>query len=189
MSAELSEEELIKSAQGGNAESTDMLLRRYKSLVIKCAREYFITGAETDDLIQEGMLGLYKAIVSYDADNGARFISFAYTCIRSNILDAVRKAGREKHRPLSNYVSLTQEENGVDVFGAEGSNPEEIALKEEYISGLLEQAKSKLSKKENAVFDLYMNGLSMHEIAHSMSMDIKQVDNALQRIKKKVRKS
>lgn len=173
-----SDEELCKRAQKGEEISAEILLRRYKNLVVKCSRSYFIIGAETEDLIQEGMIGLYKAILTYRGET--KFITYSFQCVKNSILDAIKASTRNKHMALNNYTPLEGE-------SLSSATPEDIAIKAEDIAEKLQRAQENLSKMEKQIFYYYLEGLNMYEIANKIARDVKAVDNAIQRIRKKIK--
>lgn len=176
-------------------DALEYLLNKYKNMVRLKARSYYLMGADREDLVQEGMIGLYNAIQSFRPDRHASFKSFAEMCITRRILTAVKTATRQKHRPLNSYVSMDKpmfEDSGErtlsDVVMDEsgGVNPEELYIDRESAKFMEGRIKSKLSVFERVVAELYIDGLSYQEIAQKLSKSPKSVDNALQRIKAKV---
>lgn len=178
----IDDEILAYNAQKGDRESAESLLRKYKGLVVKCTRSYFIIGAEQDDLIQEGMIGLYKAVLSYKSGN-AKFMTYAYSCIKTSILDAIKSAGRDKHKPLNNYESLANDSTHDNI---DKINDIDTVIRLAEVDELLRDVKKILSKKEKAVFDLYIEGFTINEIATKVGNTPKSVENAVSRIKNKV---
>lgn len=194
----MTDDELITLMHDGEEDIVDYLMEKYKGLVRSCAGSMFILGGDTQDLIQEGMIGLFKAVRDYDCGRDAGFRTFADLCISRQIYSAVRASGRQKHAPLNSYVSLysTQTENGEkselqlgDILRADiDTEPEEVILeheKEEDIAAAIDEA---LSPLEREVLDLYVTGLSYTEIAKILGRDDKSTDNALQRIRSKLKK-
>lgn len=179
-----SDEELVRRAQAGDQSAVEEILERYKSVVRARARSFFLAGGETEDLIQEGMVGLYRAVHAYDFEKIGRrsFKNFAYMCISRCIIDAVKHAARDKNRPLNNSVSIFDPAfEEADVYDAE-----EELIRVESRSELLEQMSKALSDFEFRVFVMYMDGMSYARIVEATGKDYKSVDNALQRSKKKL---
>lgn len=175
------DEELAAAAQRGSEEAVTELLERYKNAVRSVARSFFLEGGETEDLVQEGMIGLYAAIRSYRSDGGMRFRNYAWLCIRRRIGDAVRAASRKKHIPLNTYVSLDTEEGTED-------DPESLLITGEEGRELSERIREKLSPSERRALKLYADGLRADEIAEREGKNVKSVENAIHRAKKKVRR-
>ena len=196
--ADLTDEEVIEIVrQGGRdgADAVDLLLERYKDLVRVKTRPYFLLGADRADLIQEGMIGLYKAIMAYQPEKEAAFRSFADLCISRQILTAVKNATRLKHLPLNSYVSLNttlnddeeKETTMMDILAApQEDSPEDTLIGKEEIKLLQKQIDKHCSQFERRVLSLYLQGYDYHQIAKAMGKTPKSIDNALQRIKKKV---
>ncbi len=192
--------ELVKIAQQGDDKALEALLGRYKNLVRAKARSYFLVGADTEDIIQEGMIGLYKAIRDYSADTNvenqrkASFSSFADMCVTRQIITAIKAATRQKHIPLNSYISLSQpvfENDSEQTYeetlpGSIKFDPENIYIGRESYLDLMEKINKSLSKLEMSVFREYMSGKSYIEIAETLEKPVKSVDNALQRIKGKL---
>ncbi|MBM7623966.1 RNA polymerase sporulation sigma factor SigH [Sporohalobacter salinus] len=191
---ELTDDELVQLAQSSNQLAMEYLLKKYKSFVRNRARSYFLIGADRDDLIQEGMIGLYKAICDYEVEKLASFRSFAELCITRQLITAIKKATRQKHQPLNSYVSFSQPiydqdstRTLLDVLeGSELNNPEEQFISYEAYELLEENIKEMLSELELNVLLEYLEGKTYEEIATALDRHVKSVDNALQRIKKKV---
>lgn len=192
----LTDEELVELSKSGNSDATDILIEKYKSLVKSRSRTYFLIGADKEDIIQEGMIGLYKAIRDYDIDKPASFRGFAEICITRQIITAIKTATRQKHLPLNTYISLNQpaydeesERMMIDMLAEKESfNPEEIMISKERFSNMMDKMVEVLSKFELQVLNLFLSGKSYSEIAKKLSKTEKSIDNALQRIKKKVEK-
>lgn len=190
----LSDEQLVKCAQSGDNESLETILSRYKNLVYSKAKPYFLAGADDEDVIQEGFIGLYKAVKDFDGDRFPFFKVFAGVCVTRHIITAVKAASRKKHAPLNSYVSLdknTYDENSditlLDVIAFdELQNPEAIFIDRENVDGMEYKINKALSKLETEVLVLYLEGMSYNEIAQKLGKDTKAVDNAVQRIKKKL---
>lgn len=192
----MTDEEIVLTAKSGNVPATDFIIEKYKNFVKSKARTYFLIGADKEDIIQEGMIGLYKAIRDYDIDKSASFRSFAEICITRQIITAIKTATRQKHIPLNSYISLNKpahdddtERMLIDVIAENDKlNPEEIMISRERFSSILEKMSEVLSKYEWRVLKLFLEGKSYSEIAKKLSKSEKSIDNALQRIKKKVEK-
>ncbi len=191
----LSDEELVSKYQNGDNEAADFLVCKYKNLVRMHSRPYFLIGADSDDLIQEAMIGLYKAIRDYKADRGVVFMTFASLCIERQIITAVDSYNRQNNGPLNTYVSLytpvTDESGGdavlSDVISSEEKlNPETIFIAAEQTGQFLTNLKRNLSKLECRILELYIGGFSYAEIASKLGKTIKSVDNAIQRIRNKI---
>ena len=191
----LTDEELISLLREGHEDTRDFLLEKYKHLVRKKARAMYLIGGDNDDLIQEGMIGLYKAIRDYKDDKGASFHTFAELCINRQLSTAVEASQRQKHQPLNTYVSIydkEHEEKSGNPLNAVGmalitQNPEERMIAQERFADMENRILQRLSKFEKEVLRQYLSGLNYSEIAYNLGKTAKAVDNALQRIKKKVR--
>lgn len=192
----LSDEEIVVMAKSGDELATDYIIKKYKNFVKSRARTYFLIGADKEDIIQEGMIGLYKAIRDYDSDKPASFRGFAEICITRQIITAIKTATRQKHIPLNSYISLNKpaydeesERMMIDMIAEkENFNPEEIMITKEHFSSMLIKMSEVLSKFEWKVMNLFLDGKSYSEIAKKLDKSEKSIDNALQRIKKKVEK-
>jgi len=186
-----SDEKLIKLANKGNRTAEDELISRYKNLVRNRARKYFLAGGETEDLIQEGMIGLYKAIRDYDDTKNAAFFSFAYNCITKKIMSAIKNASRQKHMPLNVAVNLaafsTTEDGTEKQITVSDLSPEDIVIEKEDIEELNEWLKKILSRLENQVLNMYIEGLSYGEMSQKLKKSVKAIDNSLARAKKKIK--
>lgn len=185
----LSDEELIARLREGEAGISDYLMEKYKELVRRKARALFLIGADTDDLIQEGMIGLFKAVRDYQPKKDASFQTFARLCIDRQLYNAIQTSNRQKHQPLNSYVSLSAEvdEDGLDGMWME--NPEAIIIDRENTRLLEERIRKNLSPMENRVLDYYMDGCGYVQIARIMGKTPKSIDNAIQRIRSKIRVS
>lgn len=180
-----SDETLCFLAASGDRIAEEVLVMRYNRLVRICARPFFLVGGDSEDLIQEGMFGLLKAIREFDPERDVTFRTFAEVCIRNRIRSAITAASRGKHAPLNESISL---ENDIDngVPSAAQIGPEELLIgREEYLERI-ESLKVQLSRFESTVLDSYLHGLSYQEIAEQLHRPRKSVDNAVQRIRKKV---
>ena len=190
--AALSEERLIELVQHGDNEAGNELSLRYRPLIKKCTRPYFLVGGDEEDLIQEGMMGLVTSMQTYSPDRQCTFKSYAELCIKRRILSAIKAANRFKHMPLNYRLSLDEiysddEEPNVIIADARYAlTPEQQIIREEEMQSLRTLSKSLLSSLENKVLELYLEGLSYEEIAKGIGKPVKSVDSALQRIKKKL---
>ncbi len=189
----MSDEALAALAQTGNREAEDFLIRRYMNMVRGKAHLYFIAGADSEDVIQEGMIGLFKAIHDYSKGREASFKTFAELCINRQILTAVKTATRLRHQPLNNSVSLSatvNEETGGTLEESLGSdmtsNPEDVFMENTLSSLLTDETSSLFSKLEHKVLKAYLQGMKYSEIAQSLDKSYKAIDNAMQRIRKKI---
>lgn len=183
----LEDDELIGRLHQGEEEVVEFLLEKYKPLVKKRARTLFLAGGDQEDLLQEGMMGLFKAIREYKADRGASLETFASLCITRYMLSAIESSQRRKHQPLNSSISFGELENTGEesVLSTEG-DPESIMLDQERTAALLEEIHGVLSSYENRVLDAYLSGQDYVQIAESLEKTPKSVDNALQRIRAKV---
>lgn len=194
----LSDIELIMKSRDGNSEVTDFLMEKYKDLVRSKARSMYILGADNDDLIQEGMIGLFKAVRDYDAGRDASFYTFAELCISRQIYTAVQASRRKKHIPLNNYISLygnvsdnAQDDDKYlidDLQQSGAQSPEEMVIDRENVERLEQKIEESLSPFEKQVLDLYLTGMSYVQIARVLGKDEKSTDNALSRLKTKIKK-
>lgn len=191
---QLTDEELIEEIKTGNQEATEYLVKKYYPLVIKSTRTLYLIGADDEDLTQEGLIGLFKAIQSYDSENNASFFTFAQLCIKRQIYSAIKASNREKHSPLNSYISFYSSANENDVRLIENleadtnTNPEHIILDQENTSRINELLSSHLSKMEQTVLPLYLDGMSYKDIAIKLNKPVKSIDNAVSRIRDKVKK-
>ena len=190
---EQTDEELIARIRSGEAGVTEYLLEKYKPLVKKQARTMYLMGGENEDLIQEGMIGLFKAIRDYREERETSFFHFAELCITRQIYSAIEASNRKKHAPLNSYVSFYSEvsEEGqplAEYLESERSdNPEQRMIDQENFELFLKKVRQSLSKMECEVLDDYLSGLNYQQIAEKMKKSPKAIDNALQRIKTKIR--
>jgi RNA polymerase sporulation-specific sigma factor len=190
------DEYLVALAKQGVSEATDRMIRRYYGFVRLKASSYFLIGGDSDDLIQEGLVGLYKAIRDYRSDRESSFRNFAELCITRQIITAVKTATRNKHTPLNPYVSFSQtpaaggeegEPTMADILpGSTVHDPVNQVISTEEIQSLVSCITSVLSELESRVLSLYLDGRSYEEVAERLGCDTKTVDNALQRVKRKV---
>lgn len=178
-------EYLAKLAADGDTHAQEVLLRRFKGHVAVLARSYFILGGDREDLVQEGMIGLYKAIKQFDPSKNAYFTGFATVCIKNQMLDAIKNASRKKHLPLNSYVSMDGENAEIAGIADHGQEPEGIIIGQEEMADLLHLAESLLSKMEFAILSHYLEGMSYAEIAETTGRTVKSVENALMRIRRK----
>ncbi|MDE5803554.1 MAG: RNA polymerase sporulation sigma factor SigH [Lachnospiraceae bacterium] len=190
------DEELIVRLRDGEQQITDYIMEKYKNLVRSKAGSMYILGADRDDLIQEGMIGLFKAIRDFDSGRDASFFTFAELCISRQMYSAVQAAGRMKHIPLNSYISLYgngtehgEEEEGIQgILADHGLNPEDFVIDKENVEQLEKRMEQELSSFEKQVLDLYITGMSYSQIARVLGRDEKSTDNALQRLKSKIKK-
>ena len=186
--ANCSDEELILRLHGGEEEISDYLMEKYKEFVRRKARAMYLMGGETDDLIQEGMIGLFKAVKDYRPEKDASFRTFAGLCIDRQLYSAIQSSNRKKHLPLNSYVSLNSENETGDLEGQWSENPEALIIDRERTSALEEEIRKMLSPMENKVLKYYLQGYGYVKIAELMGKNSKAVDNALQRIRGKIQK-
>lgn len=192
----MTDEQVVGLAQDADGAALEYLLNKYKNFVRTKARSYFLIGADHEDIVQEGMIGLYKAIRDYRAEKLSSFRAFAELCVTRQIITAIKTATRQKHIPLNSYISLNKpiyEEDSdrtlLDVITEEGmSNPEEMIIDREDLSLIEGKIGQMLSDLEKDVLVRYMEGKSYVEIAGEMNRHVKSIDNALQRIKRKLLK-
>ena len=189
---EVTDEQICRCIQQGQTAGIDYLLNKYKGMAKKKARQFYLIGGESDDLIQEGMIGLMKAIWDYDPDIGTDFAGFAQLCMIRQISSAVRAAQRQKHQPLNSYVSLYEpaddDENApvlMDTLSESGAGPEDSFFIKENRERARQRLLDALSPLEKKVLDLFMEGQSYSQIARQLNKNEKAVDNAIQRIRKK----
>ena len=192
----MKDEDLIEVIKSGDKVAFDFLINRYKELVNMKVSKYFIIGAERDDIVQEGLIGLFKAIKSYKSDMKSSFKSFANMCIERQLITAIKSSNRQKHMPLNSYLSLNisayDEQDGesdislIDVFdSALIEDPLDTITKKEYYKQVEETIDKSLSDFEKQVLNRYINGESYVQIAERLDTPVKSVDNAIQRIRKK----
>lgn len=194
----LSDEEIITFINDKDTESMDYLMEKYKNLVRQKARTLFLIGGDKDDLIQEGMIGLYKAVRDYKSDRNSTFASFADICVSRQMYSAIKASNRKKNIPLNTYISFYapicgENADGEDkasivdfMFQNNNSNPEEMFIDKESTSMIKYKLDEKLSEFEQKVLNLYIEGLTYVQIAKQIGKEPKSVDNALQRIKAKL---
>lgn len=194
----MTDEALVERSHAGDARADETLCERYKNIVRIKARPYFLIGADREDLVQEGMIGLYKAIRDYTPDHNAVFRSFAEMCIVRQLISAIKRATRKKHAPLNTYVSLygstfAEEDNRerplLDTMAmVRTESPEDAFISKESTEHILGSIEKLLTPLEKQVLDLFMDGYSYQQIAAALGRGTKTVDNALQRIKRKLEK-
>ena len=185
----IKDEELISRFKNGESEILDYLMEKYKNMVRKKARTMFLIGGENDDLIQEGMIGLFKAVRDYQPDRDAAFQTFASICVDRQIYNAIQSSNTQKHQPLNSYISLSEQdgENEEHLGDNWGENPESIIIDQENVQDLEQEITATLSPMENQVLEYYLAGNGYGEIAQIMGKTPKSIDNALQRIRIKIR--
>lgn len=187
----LSDEVLCQKVAEGSRFAEELLVTRYNRLVRTCARPFFLAGGDSEDLIQEGMVGLIRAIREYDAEKAASFRTFAEICIRNRLYSVLRAAARDKHSPLNQSVPLDTPFFDRDSYTSGTSNlaqrnPEDFLIDREYTKSLLSGVRKQLSEFEAKILGYYLDGLSYREIAELIGKPPKSVDNAVQRIRRKV---
>ena len=190
---QMKDEQLIQRLRGGDRQIMDYIMEKYKNLVRKEANAMYLLGGENDDLIQEGMIGLFKAVQDYDVEQETSFYSFAKLCITRQMYSAIEASKRKKHSPLNSYISLydSSEEQGslMETMAAgQESNPEELLVSREYAQLLEMKLEESLSALENRVLYLHLLGTDYRTIARLLDKSPKTIDNALQRIKGKTEK-
>ena len=197
-----SDEDIIALIKSDDKDALEYLITKYNNLVVGKVNKYFIIGAEKEDIIQEGLIGLYKAIKSYKSESAASFKSFANLCIERQLITAIKSSNRQKHMPLNSYLSLNmsafeEDENGegnnmqvMEVLDkAVSEDPLDTVTKKEYMEFVEKVIDNSLSDFEKKVLDRYLQGESYNEIAVNLDSPIKSVDNAIQRIRKKTIKN
>ena len=193
---DMADEDVVLLCREGNSIAVEYLLNKYKNFVRSKARSYFLIGADHEDIVQEGMIGLYKAIRDYRPEKLSSFRAFAELCITRQIITAIKTATRQKHIPLNSYVSLNKplyddesDRTLMDVC-AEGhsANPEEMLISQEDLAGIHQRIDEVLSGLEQEVLAAYLAGKSYQEIADNLGRHVKSIDNALQRVKRKLEK-
>lgn len=190
----LDDDNIILLVHEGNSQALDFLINKYINFVRAKARTYFIIGADKEDIIQEGMIGLYKAIRDYDGDKLSSFKAFAELCVTRQIITAIKTATRQKHIPLNSYVSLDKpiydEESDrtlLDVVaGSKAIDPQELLVNREKFGDMENRLSELLSELEKEVLRLYLDGQTYQEISVKLKRHVKSIDNALQRVKRKL---
>jgi len=192
----LSDEDLINKIRLGDVDAQDYLLEKYRNIVTMKSNRFFLIGAESDDMIQEGMIGLFKAIQSFDLEKNISFKTFANLCIERQLITAIKTSNRQKHMPLNSYVSLNKdayenedESNNTDLMSVLDANiiedPLDMITKKEYYQLVENTIDKSLSNFEKKVLNCYIQGESYIEIAQRLEAPVKSIDNAIQRIRKK----
>jgi len=187
----LSDESLCTLAKEGNRIAEELLIARYSRIVRTCARPFFLIGGDSEDLTQEGMIGLIRAIREYDAGKTASFRTFSETCIRNRLYSVLRAAARDKHSPLNEAVPLDTPFFDSDSYTSGTSDlaqrsPEDFLIDREHTKSLLSGVRKQLSEFEAKILGYYLDGLSCREIAETVGKSPKSVDNAVQRIRRKL---
>lgn len=186
------DEELIEMLRTGNTEIEDYLMKKYKPLVRKKTNAMYLIGGETEDLIQEGMIGLFKAVRDYNAEKENSFFSFAELCITRQLYSALEASNRKKHIPLNNYISISHQEDEENryldqMLMDETASPEQMLIEQERKEEFFHRLEEKLSPMEKNVLYLYLEGDSYTQIAEIMEKSPKSIDNSLQRIRGKIK--
>ena len=181
-----SDRDLLNEIKSGDDRAMDFLLNGEGGLVRREPRKFFLAGADEEDLIQEGMIGLFKAVKNYDDEKNASFSTFASLCVKRQIYTTVTASKRKKHGPLNNYISLFNEQGEEDQFMEEDTNPEQVLIQKENISDYYKKIETKLSSFEKDVMELYLSGENYVEIAVKLDKPKKSIDNAIQRIRRKL---
>lgn len=194
---QIKDEYIVRMAIDGDGLALEFLLNKYKSFVKQKSRGYFLIGADHEDIVQEGMIGLYKAIRDYNPDKGASFKGFAELCITRQIITAIKTATRQKHIPLNSYISLNKpvydehsDRTLLDIIvGKSESDPEKLLISHENLVSIHEKILELLSPLERKVLDAYLEGDSYSNMAKKTGISEKSIDNALQRVKRKLEKA
>lgn len=192
----MTDEQIVEIARGGDIDAQEYLINKYKNYVRAKARTYFLLGGDKEDLIQEGMIGMYKAIRDFRSDKLSSFRAFAELCITRQIITAIKTATRQKHIPLNSYISLNKPIYDEDsdrtlldiITGNKVTDPEELIISREEFSEIEEKMGELLSPLEWQVLMYYLEGKSYQEIAEDLGRHVKSIDNALQRVKRKLEK-
>lgn len=186
---EMTDEELIDQLREGDRQVMDYICDKYKNLVRSKAKSMYILGGDSEDLIQEGMIGLFKAVRDYQPDKEASFQTFARMCVDRQIYNAIQNSNRQKHQPLNSYISLSQDpgESQDHLQDMWADNPESIIIDQENVRSLEQEITCTLSLMENQVLEYYLDGMGYAEIAALMKKTPKSIDNALQRIRTKIK--
>lgn len=193
---EMTDEQIVEIARAGDIDAQEYLINKYRNYVRAKARTYFLLGGDKEDLIQEGMIGMYKAIRDFRSDKLSSFRAFAELCITRQIITAIKTATRQKHIPLNSYISLNKPIYDEDsdrtlldiITGNKVSDPEELIISQEEFSEIEEKMGELLSPLEWQVLMYYLEGKSYQEIAKDLGRHVKSIDNALQRVKRKLEK-
>lgn len=192
----MSDEAIVALAKQGDDAAEEFLIKKFKNFVRAKVRTYFLIGADSEDIIQEGMIGLFKAIRDFDIDKNTNFKAFADLCIKRQVITAIKTATRQKHIPLNSYVSLNKpiyddesDRTLLDVLtGKRSMNPETLFISREEVINIKKEIGKHLSKFEWDVLTKYLAGESYQEIGQGLNRTVKSIDNALQRVKKKLEK-
>mgnify|MGYP003374364001 FL=1 len=195
----MTDEEIIKEIRNGDKQALTYLMNKYKEIVNLKVGKYFMVGAEKEDIVQEGLIGLFKAIKTFNAKKNNTFKTFANMCIERQLITAIKSSNRQKHMPLNSYLSLNmsaydnEEENGAELMDTFDSktieDPLETIINKEYYDEIEKSIDKTLSQFEKQVLDRYMKGESYVTIAKRLDSPVKSVDNAIQRIRKKAMKN
>ncbi|MBI4277056.1 MAG: RNA polymerase sporulation sigma factor SigH [Armatimonadetes bacterium] len=191
------DEELVEWAKRGDDRAAEFLINKYRNFVRVKAKAYFLIGADREDIIQEGMIGLYKAIRDFRRDKLSSFRAFAELCITRQIITAIKTATRQKHIPLNSYISLNKpiydedsDRTLLDVISSiKVSDPEELVINQEASATMRERIRKNLSELEHRVLTAYLEGKSYQEMASELCRHVKSIDNALQRVKRKLERN
>lgn len=194
---EMMDEDLVEAAKAGDDRASEFLIHKYRNFVRVKAKAYFLIGADREDIIQEGMIGLYKAIRDFRRDKLSSFRAFAELCITRQIITAIKTATRQKHIPLNSYISLNKpiydddsDRTLLDVIGGlKVADPEELVINQEASVRMRQRIRQNLSELEHRVLNLYLDGKSYQEMANELQRHVKSIDNALQRVKRKLEKN
>ena len=197
--SKMTDEEIIKEIRNGDKQALTYLMNKYKEIVNLKVGKYFMVGAEKEDIIQEGLIGLFKAIKTFNAEKNNTFKTFANMCVERQLITAIKSSNRQKHMPLNSYLSLNmsaydnEEENGAELMDTFDSktieDPLETIINKEYYDEIEKSIDKTLSQFEKQVLDRYMKGESYVTIAKRLDSPVKSVDNAIQRIRKKAMKN
>lgn len=194
---EMLDEDLVEAAKRGDDRASEYLINKYRNFVRVKAKAYFLVGADREDIIQEGMIGLYKAIRDFRRDKLSSFRAFAELCITRQIITAIKTATRQKHIPLNSYISLNKpiydedsDRTLLDVIGGmKVADPEELVINREASARMRDRIRRNLSELEHRVLTAYLEGKSYQEMAAELRRHVKSIDNALQRVKRKLEKN
>jgi len=194
---DMPDEDLVRSAKDGDSLAAEFLISKDRNFVRVKAKAYFLIGADREDIIQEGMIGLYKAIRDFRADKLSSFRAFAELCITRQIITAIKTATRQKHIPLNSYISLNKpiydedsDRTLLDVISSiKVSDPEELVINQEASNTMRERIRRNLSDLEHKVLTAYLEGKSYQEMATELNRHVKSIDNALQRVKRKLERN
>ena len=189
--------ELLELSRQGNEQAISDLILQNKNLVKSIVRKYFLVGSDMDDLMQEGMVGLYRAILSYNESAGVKFETFARVCISRQVYNAIKQANNQKNQPLNSSIKIggqgeldndSDDDENTIVLALETENPESIAIKKERLQKFYDSINTLLNDKDYQILQFYLDGLSYNDIAKKMNLSTKNVDNALTRIRGKLRR-